>query len=354
VTVSPSGQDWSSAEPAALRRKLDGARAIVTPHVHRTPLVRSRRISEMLGRPVLLKLECLQKTGCFKVRGFLYNVQRVRREGLRRDGPHCEGVVDESLSGRTGTSAGVLTFSSGNAAQGLAYAAQQAGCPATVMMTPGVNPAKVAATREYGARIVFAESLETIAESAADLAAREGLALLHPYDDPALMIGHSSLGLELVEDIPPNSTVVTAVGGGGMAGALSLVAQACGHPFKLVSAEPLTAARLHSAMQAGRPVPCAGMSIAEGLCPPSIGHACFDLIRRTIVQHVLVSDDQIRDAMRTLLECAKVLAEPSGATALAAALSGAIRRADGPTEGGPLVVIVSGGNISAERLKELL
>jgi threo-3-hydroxy-L-aspartate ammonia-lyase len=101
-------------------------------------------------------------------------------------------------------------------------------------------------------------------------------------------------------------------------------------------------------------VPCAGKSIAEGLCPPSIGHACFDLIRRTIVQHVLVSDDQIRHAMRTLLECAKVLAEPSGAAALAAALSGSIRRADGPEEDGPLVVIVSGGNVSVERLKELL
>jgi threonine dehydratase len=309
--------------------RLAAARAIVAPHLHRTPLVESRRLSEMVGRPVLLKLENLQKTGSFKVRGFVYKVHG------RRD---------------AGGTAGVLTFSSGNAAQGLAYAAQRAGCRAVVVMTPRASPAKVAATRSYGARIVLAESLATIARTAADIASREHLALIHPYDDEELMIGHASLGLELLEDMPAGATVVTAVGGGGMAGALALVAEAHDRPFRLVTAEPQAAARLQSALQAGRPVPCTGTSIAEGLCPPMLGHACFGLLRHSIAQHVLVTEPEIRHAMATLLECAKVLAEPSGATALAAALAHRVDAAAGE----PLVVIVSGGNVDTERLKALL
>jgi threonine dehydratase len=312
----------------ALRQRLDAVRARIAPFLHRTPLVASQRLSALAGRPVLLKLENLQKTGSFKARGFMHRVQEHRSQG----------------------GGGVLTFSSGNAAQGLAYAAGRLGCPAVVVMTPSANPAKVAATQGYGARIVFAESLASIAEDAALHAAREGFTLIHPYDDSALMTGHASLGLELLEEMPAGATVITAVGGGGMAGGLALAARAHGMPFRLVTAEPVAAVRLQSALEAGRPVPCAGMSIAEGLCPPSIGHACFELIRQTAAQHVLVQEEEIRGAMRALLECMKVLAEPSGATALAAALSGQIE-AQGE---GPLVVIVSGGNIDMERLKTLL
>ncbi|MFM7275920.1 MAG: pyridoxal-phosphate dependent enzyme, partial [Gammaproteobacteria bacterium] len=118
----------------------------------------------------------------------------------------------------------------------------------------------------------------------------------------------------------------------------------------LVTAEPVAAARLQSALDAGHPVPCASMSIAEGLCPPSLGAACFELIRQTASQHVLVQEEEIRGAMRALLECTKLLAEPSGATALAAALGGQVEALGD----GPLVVIVSGGNIEMERLKTLL
>lgn len=318
----------NSVDDGALRQHLDAVRARIMPFLHRTPLVTSQRLSALAGRPVLLKLENLQKTGSFKARGFMHRVLAHHRQG----------------------GGGVLTFSSGNAAQGLAYAAGRLGCPAVVVMTPGANPAKVAATRGYGARVEFAQSLVTIAEDAARLAEREGFTLFHPYDDGELMNGHASLGLELLEDMPAGATVVTAVGGGGMAGGLALVACAHGLPFRLVTAEPVAAARFQSALEAGAPVPCTSMSIAEGLCPPSIGHACFDLIRQTTAQHMLVQEDEIRRAMRALLECSKVLAEPSGATALAAALGGQIE-AQGE---GPLVVIVSGGNIDLERLKMLL
>ena len=314
--------------PLALRQRLATVRAQIAPFLHHTPLVPSQRLSALAGRQVLLKLENLQKTGSFKARGFVHRVQEHHGRG----------------------GGGVMTFSSGNAAQGLAYAAGRLGCPAVVMMTPGANPAKVAATQGYGARVVFAGSLATIAEDAARLAEREGFTLLHPYDDSALMIGHASLGLELLEEMPAGATVVTAVGGGGMAGGLALTARAHGMPFRLVTAEPLAAGRLQSALDAGHPVPCTSMSIAEGLCPPGIGHACFELIRQTAAQHVLVQEEEIRGAMRALLECMKMLAEPSGATALAAALGGQIE-AQGE---GPLVVIVSGGNIDMERLKALL
>ena len=326
--MSTSTAAVHGADDAALRRHLDAVRARIAPFLHRTPLVTSQRLSALAGRPVLLKLENQQKTGSFKARGFMHRVLEHHSQG----------------------GGGVLTFSSGNAAQGLAYAAGRLGCPAVVVMTPGANPAKVAATQGYGARVVFAESLASIAEDAAQLAAREGFTLFHPYDDSELMNGHASLGLELLEDMPTGATVVTAVGGGGMAGGLALVARAHGMPFRMVTAEPVAAARFQSALAAGAPVPCTSMSIAEGSCPPSLGHACFDLIRETAAQHVLVQEEEIREAMRALLECLKVLAEPSGATALAAALGGQIE-AEGE---GPLVVIVSGGNIDMERLKTLL
>lgn len=318
----------TATEAHALRQRLEEVRTQIAPFLHHTPLVSSQRLSALAGRPILLKLENLQKTGSFKARGFVHRVQEHHSRG----------------------GGGVMTFSSGNAAQGLAYAAGRLGCPAVVVMTPGANPAKVAATEGYGARVDFAQSLATIAEDAARLAEREGFTLFHPYDDGELMTGHASLGLELLEDMPAGATVVTAVGGGGMAGGLALVARAHGMPFRLVTAEPVAAARLQSALEAGAPVPCTRMSIAEGLCPPSLGHACFDLIRETAAQHVLVQEEEIRGAMRALLECIKVLAEPSGATALAAALGGQIA-AQGE---GPLVVIVSGGNIDMERLKTLL
>lgn len=315
-------------EHAPLQRRLTAARARIAPYLHRTPLWPSRRLSELAGRPVLLKLDNLQKTGSFKVRGFMHKV----------------------LAHRDASDAGLLTFSSGNAAQGLAYAAQCAGVRAVVVMTPGANPAKVAATRGYGAEVVFAESLEHIAATAQALAAREGLTLLHPYDDEELMVGHASLGLELLEEMPQGATVVSAVGGGGMAGGLALVATAFGAPQKIVVVEPEGSTQMQTALTVGHPVPVKGQTVAEGLAPPIIGTACFDLIRRTMSALLLVSDEEIRHAMRSLLECTKMLAEPSGAAALAAALSGRI-------EGGsddPLVVIVSGGNIDLERLKSLL
>ena len=318
--------DHEASPVDALRQRLSAARARIAPFLHRTPLWPSRRLSEAAGRPILLKLDNLQKTGSFKVRGFMHKV----------------------LAHREASDAGLLTFSSGNAAQGLAYAAQCAGVRAVVVMTPGANPAKVAATRGYGAEVVFAESLEHIAATATALATREGLTLLHPYDDEELMVGHASLGLELLEEMPQGATVVTAVGGGGMAGGLSLVAEAYGAPQRLIVTEPTGSTQLLTALEAGHPVPVPGRSIAEGLAPPIIGTACFELIRRNMAAAVLVDDDEIRGAMRRLLECGKMLAEPSGAAALAAALSG---RIDGDE---PLVVIVSGGNIDLERLKSLL
>lgn len=311
-----------------MKERLHGARAAIAPYLHRTPLWHSRRLSDAAGRPVHLKLENLQRTGSFKARGFMYKIL-----------DHCRR-----------SDRGVLTFSSGNAAQGLAYAAQQAKRRAVVVMAPGANAAKVAATRAYGAEVVFAESLADIAQAAADRAAREDLVLFHPYDDEDLMIGHASLGLELLEEMPPDATVVVAIGGGGTAGAIGLVQTACGAPERIVVVEPEGATQFGTALRAGHPVPLSGSTIAEGLNPPIVGAACFDVIRRTMTEYVLVSDDEIRQAMGSLLESTKLLAEPSGATALAAALSGRIKTGGS----GPLAVIVSGGNIDLARLKTLL
>jgi threonine dehydratase len=319
----------SDAAPLRERRAaLEAARARCAPFIHRTPLERSRVLSEAVGAQVYLKMETFQKTGSFKARGM------VNKLALLASDPHTRGVI---------------TFAAGNAAQSIAYAAKCMSLPATVVMTPGASPSKVAAARSYGATVVIADSARDLEPKTIDIMRREGLTLVHPCDDLDVMSGHASLAFEVLEDLPDTSAIVTAIGGGGLAGALSLASGARERSPRLIGVEPRAAAHMHRSLQAGSTIE-PGATTTRGLCSPITGRLCYELVRQRFERIVLVSEAQIIESMRMLMRFAKLIVEPSGAAALAGALAGRIPFS--PQE--KVVVIVSGGNVDLERLKALL
>jgi threonine dehydratase len=312
--------------------QLEQARARILPFINRTPLLRSTTLSEELGCQVWIKAEMFQKTGSFKPRGMLNYLM----------------ALDPAVRAR-----GVITFSAGNAAQGLAYAARIAGAKAVVAMPEFASPAKVEATRGYGAEFILhgANAAETF-QRCMEVAQARGLYYLPSYDDPLLMEGHASLGLEIVEDAPDVAAVFCGIGGGGLIGGVAMALRAAGSRARLIGVEPGIASCMTQALQAGHPVQVSnGKSLADGLAPPIAGKHCLPLVQHEVEQIVLVSEAQIADALSTLLLRCKLLAEGAGA----APLAGLRARADwGFTPADKVVLVAGGGNIDPARLKAAL
>ncbi len=305
------------------------AHAAIREAVHRTPLLSSRTLGERIGRPLLLKAENLQKTGAFKVRGALNRMLHLSDEERAR---------------------GVVTISAGNHAQAVAWAAARAGVEATVVMPEHASRAKVEASRAYGARVVLHGDVFQAFDKAMELAG-EGLTLVHPFDHPDVVAGQGTVALEILEDAPRPAAVVVPVGGGGLcAGVATLMALAApGVPVWGV--EPEGADALRRSLDEGRAVRLERVdTVADGLGAPMAGELTYPLIRDHAAGVVIVTDREITDAMGLILSRTKLLVEPAGAAGVAALLSGRI-----PLEGeGPVVAILSGGNVDLERLPELL
>ncbi|HUG64971.1 MAG TPA: threonine/serine dehydratase [Gaiellaceae bacterium] len=286
------------------------AREVIRGPLHRTPLLSCRT----LGPRAYLKAELFQKTGSFKPRGMLAKVASLSPEEKAR---------------------GIVTWSAGNAAQGAAFAAAEAGISCTVFMWATANPLKVAATRGYGAEVDL--TAETPAQAHERLLAyveETGRTFVHPFDDPALQAGHGTLGLEIVEDLPGVATIVVPVGGGGLiAGVASAV------DCRVVGVEPENAPSLTAALAAGEPVRIEPSSIADGLNAPFTGAGTLAVCRERVAEVVLVSDDEIAEGMRFLYTRAKLACEPAGAAAVGAILAGKVSAGDGQ-----VVAVVSGGN----------
>lgn len=310
--------------------RLREARDRIAPYVHRTPLWPSRTLSALAGCQVYLKAELFQKTGSYKPRGMLWklhNLTPAERE------------------------AGAITFSAGNAAQGLAYAAALTGTRATVVMPESASPIKAAATRGYGAEVILRGNAAECLAHCRELSRERGLTFVSSYDDAALMEGHASLGLELIEDLPELAAVFVGIGGGGMMGGLAMALEASGSQARLIGVEPEGAPAMKQSLERGEAVTLASVStIADGLAAPSAGRLCFALAQRRLEKVVLVDDGRIADAMRLLMARAKLMAEPAGA----AALAGLLRGDHGLLASQHVVVVVSGGNLDFERLKGLL
>jgi threonine dehydratase len=294
--------------------------------VHRTPCASSATLSRMTGLRITLKLENLQKTGSFKPRGALTVMKRLAPEERAR---------------------GVITISAGNHAQGVAYAASVLGCPAVVVMPAGASPAKAEAARGYGAEVVLHGDVAAAFEKMHALRHERGLAFVHPFDDPGTVAGQGTLGLEVLEDVPDADVVVAGIGGGGLASGIAVAVKALRPAARVVGVEPVGAAAMRRSLDEGRPARLDRIdTIADGLAPPFVGDLNFEILRRLADDVVLVTDDEIRSAMRFLLERCKTLAEPAGAAAVAAVLAGMVKAPPGSR----VVCVVSGGNVSPDAL----
>lgn len=312
------------------RPEIERIRERISPYLHRTPLWRSDTLSRLTGHEVFLKAELFQKTGSYKPRGMLWSLMSMSPEQRAR---------------------GVITFSAGNAAQGLAYAANIVGSKATVVMPATASPTKAQATRDYGAEVILHGTAQECLAHCRQLAADRQLTFVSSYDDVALMQGHSTMGLELVEDLPNMDAVFVGVGGGGMIGGIALALQACSHSALLVGVEPEGAPAMYRSFQAGKAVALDKVAtVADGLAAPSAGAHCYDVAKSRVREILLVSDAQIVDALKLLMERCKLYGEPAAAAGLAGLLS---RQVDLPP-GSRVVCVVSGGNFDLQRLQGVL
>jgi threonine dehydratase len=297
---------------------------------HRTPVLTSRTVDDMVDATVLAKAECFQRVGAFKFRG-AYN---------------AIAALDPDVRAR-----GVLTFSSGNHAQAIALAAKLHGVTATIVMPHDAPESKVAATAGYGAELVrydrYTQHREDLGRALAD---ERGLTLIPPYDHPDVIAGQGTVALELVEDAGPLDVLVVCVGGGGLIAGCALAATATGST-RVVGVEPAAGDDVRQSLRAGErvtiPVP---RTIADGQQTTSPGELNFPIIQRLVDDVVTVTDDEIVAAMVVAFERMKVVLEPSGASALAAVLNGHVPAIAGKRVG----VTLSGGNIGAARFAELV
>jgi threonine dehydratase len=312
------------------RNRFEDARARIAGSIHRTPLVRSATLSLRLGAPTYLKCENLQKTGAFKVRGALHRLLRLSDEERAR---------------------GVVTISAGNHAQAVAWAARTAGVEAVVVMPEGASPAKVAASREYGAEIILHGDAKAAFARAFELADERGLRFVHPFDDEEVVAGHGSCALEIVEELPDVGAIVVPVGGGGLVSGIAAATAVTAPEVSVWGVEPEGASAMRRSLEEGRPVHLDRVdTVADGLAAPMAGELNYRLIARHARDVVTVSDAQIVEAMMVLLERTKLLVEPAGAAGLAALLSGAVPLAPDT----PVAVVLSGGNVDLELLARLI
>ncbi|MBE1534116.1 threonine dehydratase [Actinomadura algeriensis] len=305
------------------------ARDLLADVIVPTPLIRSRALSEAIGGPVLLKCENVQRTGSFKIRGAF-----VRIAGLS-DAERARGVV---------------AASAGNHAQGVALAASILGCKATVFMPAGAPLPKVAATRGYGAEVVFPGPTVDDCLVAADVYAKErGAIPIHPFDHHDVVAGQATIGLEILEQCPDVRTVVGPVGGGGLMAGVAAAIKSVEKDVKIVGAQAKRAAAFPPSLAAGRPTRIETQAtMADGIAVGRPGDLTYELFTELVDAVVTVSEESISQALLLCLERAKQVVEPAGAAGVAALLehSYAVRT--------PVVVLLSGGNIDPLLLSKVL
>ena len=319
--------------------EIEAARERVAPVVHRTPLLTSTTAAtwttaatgvRLAEDRLYLKAEHLQKTGSFKARGMSNRIMTLDPEDARR---------------------GAITLSAGNAGQAYAWAGRTAGVAVTVCMPANAVRSKVEACRGYGARVVLHGTHvgETLAELER-IRAEEGLVMCHPFDDPAVIAGHGSIGLELLEDLPEVDVVVVGVGGGGLISGVAAALKSRSPSVRVYGVEPERSNAVSLALERNDVVRIQPESVADGLGAPFAGTWTMAMCRRYLDGIVLLDDSTILAGLRFAVERLKQVVEPAGAAALAAVLSGRIPIRDGER----VAVVVSGGNVEVGRLGALL
>jgi threonine dehydratase len=310
-----------ATETAPTLADVEAARERIADGIRVTPVYRSEALSRRLGREVYLKAENLQRTGAFKIRGALNRI---------------------ALLSEAEREAGVVAASAGNHGQAVARAAREAGIAATIFMPAATPMAKVDATRNYGARAeLVGEAFEEALAAALEAAARSGATFIHAFEDPDVIAGQATIGLELVEQLPEFETVVVPVGGGGLASGLALALRAHRPDVRIVG------------VQAAACAPYAGgetfgYTIAEGIAVKKPSEFTGRLLGDLLDDMVTVTDEEISEAIVLLLERAKLVVEGAGAAPIAALLAGRVKGS------GPAVAILSGGNIDPTLLIQVM
>jgi threonine dehydratase len=305
------------------------AAARIRGKIHRTPLFSASQLGERVGARLWLKCESFQKTGSFKARGALNKVLCLSDEERSR---------------------GLVTVSAGNHAAAVAWAARIAGCRAVVVMPSDAPASKIEAVRGYGAEIVAHEDRATLFDRLDEVRQERGLTFVHPFDDPLVLAGAGTAGLEIAEDFPDVELVVVPVGGGGLLGGVASAVKQTKPDARVVAVELAEGPGLAPAIAAGKPIPIRRpATIADGMTPPFVGALPLAIALEAVDDIVTVTEAEILEAMRMLMTRAKLYVEGSGAAATAALLSGKVRVSPGMRT----VAIVSGGNVDLSKLAAL-
>lgn len=278
---------------------------------------------------VFLKCENLQRGGSFKIRGAYNNIAQLTDDQKKR---------------------GVVAYSSGNHAQGVALAARMLGVPATIVMLKSSIAEKVEQTRAYGADVILGGNLSEEIKAAAEALAKErGATVVQPFDQPGTIAGQGTVGLEILHDLPGVEMVVVQIGGGGLISGVATAIRSLRRQTRVIGVEPAGAPKMTRALEAGGPVTLPGTdTIADGLKPVRCGNLTYRHVKEYVERVVLVTDDEIREGMRQLIRREKLMVEPSGAAAYAAVLAGKVEPK------GATVCVISGGNADPGLVKSIL
>lgn len=298
--------------------------------LHRTPLFSASSLGRLTGTELYLKAENLQKTGSFKVRGAANKIHSLQ-------GEPCSGVI---------------TVSSGNHGQATAYVAGISGIPAVIMVPQGTPSAKIEAARSYGAEVIVGGDLNDVDEiigRALALAGERELSIVHPFDDPLIIAGQGTVGLEILDDLPQLEAVVVPVGGGGLIAGIAAAMKLSNPSVRVYGAGPRGACSLARSFGEKEPVQLSDMpeTIADGIRTPICGYFTLPLVQRYVEEIITVTDDEIITALRLIWERCKLVVEPAAAAPLAALLAQKIKLAAGART----VCVLSGGNVDLDKFK---
>lgn len=297
----------------------------IAPYLHRTPLIRSATLSEEFGASIHLKLECLQKTGSFKPRG-AFNKMLTMSDAQR--------------------AAGVVGVSGGNHAQGVAYAARSLGTRATICM-PATTPKNyLDATRGYGAEIVLTDDIRAAFAACAELE-KQGMSVVHPFDDDAVAAGQGTIALEILEDLPTLSRIYISIGGGGLIAGMATALKAANPEIRVIGVETSGADAMTRSVAAKQLIELPEItSIARTLGAPKVSNMTYEHVKQRVDELVVVKDDETIDAMKFILERTKTLVEPAAACCLAAAR----HHKEAISSDETVAILMCGGNVSVADL----
>ena len=304
-------------------------RARIAPHIKHTPLLTSRQLSEATGYDVRLKAEMFQRVGSYKIRGPLNKFALMPEADKKR---------------------GVICSSAGNHAQGVALAAKIHGIRAVVCMATNATPAKIAATKGYGAEVVLHGTIwDEANEKAKELVRSEGLTYVHPFDDAQLIAGQGTLGLEIVQDWPEVDAVIVPIGGGGLISGVSMAVKSHNPNAKVIGVESSDGPAMQRSVQAGKLETIDCNTIIDGLRVRRAGELNFSVVQRFVDEIVALPDREIFDAMIWVMERCKLVVEGAAAAPVAALLHGLIKL----PAGSRVAVVLSGGNVNLDQLRGL-